>query len=264
MKNVVAVLMLLSMLASCTSKKAGEESLRQHATDAHVLEELQGVWLDDNTELPLFKIVGDSIYYAGQNNVPQQFALFNDTLFVYGVQTVCYPIRRRTEHSMHFATPQGDQVSLHKSEIDSVYVDSQQEIHQPTQEVIQKDSVILFKGERYRGYAYINPTGIKVIRPGISEEGLSVDNVFYDNVIHICVYQGTRRLYSKDIKRPMFAGLVPDDFLNNSILSDMNFVDVNADGYIFEATLCMPDGPTCYNIRLFVDFEGNLTFKLCQ
>ena len=165
---------------------------------------------------------------------------------------------------MHFATPQGDQVSLHKSEIDSVYVDSQQEIHQPAQEVIQKDSVILFKGERYRGYAYINPTGIKVIRPGISEEGLSVDNVFYDNVIHICVYQGTRRLYSKDIKRPMFAGLVPDDFLNNSILSDMNFVDVNADGYIFEATLCMPDGPTCYNIRLFVDFEGNLTFKLCQ
>lgn len=264
MKIVVAVLLLLSMFASCTSKKAGEEGARQHATDTRVLEELQGVWLDDNTEAPLFKIEGDSIYYAGQNNVPQQFALFNDTLFIYSVQTVCYPVRRRTEHSIHFATPQGDLVSLHKSEVDSVYVDSQQEIHQPVQEVIQKDSVIEFKGERYRGYAYINPTGIKVIRPGISEEGLSVDNVFYDNVIHICVYQGTRRLYSKDIKRPMFAGLVPDDFLNNSILSDMNFIGVDADGYVFEATLCMPDGPTCYNIRLFVDLDGNLTFKLCQ
>ena len=176
MKIVVAVL-LLSMFASCTSKKAGEEGARQHATDTRVLEELQGVWLDDNTEAPLFKIEGDSIYYAGQNNVPQQFALFNDTLFIYGVQTVCYPVRRRTEHSIHFATPQGDLVSLHKSEVDSVYVDSQQEIHQPVQEVIQKDSVIEFKGERYRGDAYSNPTGIKVIRPGISEEGLSVDNV---------------------------------------------------------------------------------------
>lgn len=86
MKIVVAVLLLLSMFASCTSKKADEEGARQHATDTRVLEELQGVWLDDNTEAPLFKIEGDSIYYAGQNNVPQQFALFNDTLFIYGVQ----------------------------------------------------------------------------------------------------------------------------------------------------------------------------------
>lgn len=263
MKNIVVVLISLFVGLSCTSKKKDGGGEQQQATDARVLEELQGVWLDDNTEAPLFKIVGDSIYYAGQSNAPQQVALINDTLIVYGVQTVCYPVRRRTEHSLFFVTPQGDMVSLHKSEVDSVYVDSQVEIRQPSQ-VIQKDSVIIFKGERYRGYAYINPTGIKVIRPGISEEGLSVDNVFYDNVIHICVYQGARRLYSKDIKRPMFTGLVPEDFLNNSILSDMDFIGVNTDGYVFEATLCMPDGPTCYNIQLFVSKGGELEFNLRQ
>lgn len=263
MKNVVVVLLVLFVWTACNSRKAEEGGRQQHTTDVQILEELQGVWLDDNTESPLFKIEGDSIYYTGQSNAPQQFAFVNDTLIVYGTQTVYYPVRLRTEHALFFTTPQGDQVSLHKSEVDSVYVESQAEIRQPA-EVLEKDSVIMFDGKRYRGYAYINPTGIKVIRPGISEEGLSVDNVFYDNVIHICVYQGTQCLYSKDIKRQMFSGLVPDDFLNNSILSDMDFIGVNANGYVFEATLCMPDGPTCYNIHLLVDKEGKLEFKLRQ
>lgn len=263
MKNVVAVLLFLFVFFSCGLRKTDERSKQQHVMDARVLEELQGVWLDDNTEAPLFKISGDSIYYAGQNNVPQQFAMINDSLVVYGAQKVCYLIRSRTEHTIHFVTPQGDLVSLHKSDVDSVYVEPQSEFRQHT-EVVQKDSVIIFNGVRYRGYAYINPTGIKVIRPGISEEGLSVDNIFYDNVIHICVYQGARCLYAQDIKRPMFMGLVPDDFLKNSILSDMDFIRVDAQGYVFEATLCMPDGPTCYNIHLNISKEGKLEFELCQ
>ena len=45
---------------------------------------------------------------------------------------------------------------------------------------------------RYRGYVYINPSKIKVMRPGVSEEGLGVDNVYYDNIIHICVYEAGR------------------------------------------------------------------------
>lgn len=265
MKKVVVILSLLFMMASCTSSKTDDRGGgQQYVTDSRVLEELQGVWLDDNTEAPLFKIAGDSIYYSGQHSTPQQFALIHDTLIVYGgAQTVYYVVRRRTEHTIHFVTPQGDQVSLHKSDVDSVYVEAKPEPRQST-EVLQKDSVIVFNGERYRGYAYINPTGIKVIRPGISEEGLSVDNVFYDNVIHICVYQGTRRLYSKDVKRSMFTGLVPEDFLNNAILADMDFIGVDEHGYVFEATLCMPDGPTCYNIHLIANKEGNLEFELCQ
>ena len=43
---------------------------------------------------------------------------------------------------------------------------------------------------RYRGYVYINPSKIKVMRPGVSEEGLGVDNVYYDNIIHILCIEG--------------------------------------------------------------------------
>ena len=62
------------------------------------------------------------------------------------------------------------------------------------------------------------------MRPGVSEEGLGVDNVYYDNIIHICVYEGRKSLYAKDITKQMFKGVVPDDFLQWAILSDMDFM----------------------------------------
>ena len=55
------------------------------------------------------------------------------------------------------------------------------------------------------------------MRPGVSEEGLGVDNVYYDNIIHICVYEGRKSLYAKDITKQMFKGVVPDDFLQWAI-----------------------------------------------
>ena len=47
---------------------------------------------------------------------------------------------------------------------------------------------------------------------------------------HICVYQGTRRLFGKDIRKEMLSEMVPEDFLHSSILSDMEFVGVDTRG----------------------------------
>ena len=128
-------------------------------------------------------------------------------------------------------------------------------------EVFEKDSVIFHGGERYRGYAYINPTKKRVTLVSINEEGLPVENIYYDNIIHICVYKGKERLFSKDINKDMFARVVPADFLNNAILSDMDFVKVDEKGYRYVATLCIPDGAACYNVRLDVSKEGNIVFS---
>ena len=59
----------------------------------------------------------------------------------------------------------------------------------------------MYKGTRYRGYVYINPSKMKVIKTVYSDEGIGVDNVYYDNVIHICVYEGKKLLYGKDITK---------------------------------------------------------------
>lgn len=33
---------------------------------------------------------------------------------------------------------------------------------------------------------------MRVIKTTYSEDGISMDNVYYDNVMHICVYEGKR------------------------------------------------------------------------
>ena len=226
-----------------------------------VIQRLQGIWLDDNTEAPLFKIQGDSIYYASQINAPMAFSVHNDTMTVYSAQPIHYFIEECLSYSLRYRTSVGETVSLHKSESDTLSFGTVVPVKVVENGVFEKDSVIFHGGERYRGYAYINPTKKRVTLVSINEEGLPVENIYYDNIIHICVYKGKERLFSKDINKEMFARVVPADFLNNAILSDMDFVKVDEKGYRYVATLCIPDGAACYNVRLDVSKEGSIVFS---
>ena len=78
---------------------------------------------------------------------------------------------------------------------------------QPVREVIRKDHVVHFNNTRYRGYVYINPTDIKVIQPEITEEGLEIETIYYDNIIHICVFEGKKSLFARDMKKQDFEPL---------------------------------------------------------
>lgn len=92
----------------------------------------------------------------------------------------------------------------------------------------------MYNGRRYRAYVYINPSKMKVYKTSYSEEGISVDNVYYDNIMHICVYEGKKCLYSSDITKRMFENTVPGEFLDKSILSDMNFLSIDSSGYHYK------------------------------
>ena len=75
--------------------------------------------------------------------------------------------------------------------IQSIFV--RQELVIPTYtEVTKRDSVVTYNGTRYRAYVYINPSKMRVIKTTYSEDGISMDNVYYDNVMHICVYEGKK------------------------------------------------------------------------
>lgn len=260
MKTYISVILAFALL-SCGGKKEVQE---KDDADLEAVRMLQGVWLDDNTEIPILKIKGDSMYLASQVNVPFKFGISGDTLISYGAGKTAYRIQKLGEHVLQFYTSTGDLMSLHKAESDTISFGYEVEKPELETQVLQKDSVFMFQGKRYRGYAYINPSTKKVIRPGITDEGLQVDNVYYDNIIHICVYQGTQRLYAKDITKEMFAGTVPENFLQGAILSDMDFMGVDAQGYRYRATVCVPDGSSCYYIDLQIDKEGELSFTLKQ
>ena len=79
-------------------------------------------------------------------------------------------------------------IRLHKSEDpnDSLSFVGQEMIIPTYTEVTKRDSIVNYNGSRYRAYVYINPSKMRVIKTIYTEDGISMDNVYYDNVMHIC------------------------------------------------------------------------------
>lgn len=224
---------------------------------------LQGIWIDDESDTPLMRIEGDTIYYTDPQIAPVCFRIAKDSLYLYGNETTSYHIMRQTDYSFWFQTIEDNVIKLHKSEnpTDSLAFPQNNTVEAiPVYtEVTKRDSVVTHKGTRYRAYVYINPSKIKVVRTSYSDEGLSVDNVYYDNVMHICVYEGRTCLFDSDITRQMFAEVVPEEFLNQSILSDMNFVKVDDKGFHYKASVCAAGSSVCNMVDLLIDFDWKLT-----
>ncbi len=122
----------------------------------------------------------------------------------------------------------------------------------------------MYKDTRYRGYVYINPSKMKVTKTSYSENGYSVDNVYYDNVVHICVYEGRKMLYGQDITKKMFANVFPEGLLNQTILSDMNFTGVNSRGYHYQAILRIPESSVFNLVNITIDFNNKLNIKKAE
>lgn len=199
-----SIIMLAVALSSCGTPQQKASALEENKEAKSLLE---GIWLDDNTETALLRVKGDTLFYADAATAPVAFKIIGDSLITYGARTNGYKIEKQEEHIFWFHSAVGDVIRLHKSDTEN---DSLAFIHTREipvyNEVIKKDSVVTYDNVRYRGYVYINPSKIKVMRPGVSEEGLGVDNVYYDNIIHICVYEGRKSLYAKDITKQMFKG----------------------------------------------------------
>ena len=56
--------MALVACGNSQESKAGEEDLRAKSL-------LQGIWIEDETELPLMRIEGDTIYYTDPQKYPR-------------------------------------------------------------------------------------------------------------------------------------------------------------------------------------------------
>lgn len=253
-------------LSACTG--GGKEAAKgEMEEDLTAKELLQGIWLDDDTDMPLMRIEGDTIYYADPRNAPVMFKVFRDSIYLYGNEPMVYKIDRQAAYSFWFHSLPDAQVKLHKSEEpeDSLaFMQREVEVIPTLSEVLKKDSVVLYQGTRYRGYVYVNPSRMKVVKTSYSEGGYAVDNVYYDNVIHICVYEGKNLLYGQDITKKLFASVFPEEFLSQTILADMNFMGVNHDGYQYQATLRVPESSVYTLVDLAIGFDKQLTVKKAE
>ena len=129
---------------------------------------------------------------------------------------------------------------------------------------VKIDSVVTYNGERYHWYIAINPTKYKVTNRTFNDNGFEVENVYYDNILHISVYHGATQLYSSDFRKQQYAQKVPKDFLEEAILGNMEFSHIDADGLHFNATLCIPDGVSCYLVESLISYQGKMSMKLIE
>lgn len=259
MTKYVAISFLAILLSACNSGKVSHSSSGQKE-DFSAKELLQGIWLDDETESPLMHVKGDTIYYADSQSAPITFKIIKDTLFTYGNDTTYYKIDKQAEHIFWFHSITDNMIRLHKSEDpnDSLSFVNQGLVIPTYTEVTKRDSIVNYNGTRYRAYVYINPSKMRVIKTTYSEDGISMDNVYYDNVMHICVYEGKKSLYASDITKQMFEEVVPADFIVQAILSDTKFVKVDRNGFHYQAVLSIPESSIYCIANLTVSFDGNL------
>lgn len=257
----VVVVALLALYA-CGSKEAKPVQQRTESLQAKSL--LQGVWIDEETEDVMFRAEGDSIFYPDSMSQPAHFMIVGDTLQL-GTNT--YRIEKQSEHVFWFVNQSGDIVKLVKNvnpEIDSSFVHDETPNVMTYTEVVKRDSVVMYNGQRYHWYIAINPTRYKVPVKSYNADGIEVVNIYYDNIMHISVFQGAEKLFSSDIRKQMYEGKIPADFLGQAVLSNMEFGKVDAQGFHFDATVCRPDGASCYRVENIVSLDGRLNTKLIE
>lgn len=254
-------LAVLLLLDACQPKASAPRSPEEDK-EAEAL--LQGIWVDADTENVIFRIKSDSVFYPDSTSLPALYKVYGDTLVIGSAR---YPIVKQAAHLFWFKNQNGDVVKLSKSESpeDSLVFEQNRSHALPViTEVVKRDTVVSCGGEKYHCYIAINPTKYKVTYTTYNTDVVGVENVYYDNIIHISVYRGATQLFSRDIKKQMYAKFVPSQILQQSVLSGMDFAKADADGFHFNATICMPDGASCYMLDTKVSLAGKLSMELME
>lgn len=260
MKKSLIITILATFLVACN--RQGNSVRLVEDKSAKIM--LQGIWLDSEDGAVSFRVNGDTIYYTDSTSMPSYFKIIDDSL-VLGSGTK-YAIVKQTEHTFWFNNQNGDVVKLEKSddpEDEHEFVHDTPKVLSYTHQV-KTDSVVMYGGERYHWYIAINPTKYKVTKHSYNEDGLEVENVYYDNIMHISVFKGANSIYSSDFRKQQYADKVPADFLEQAVLGNMEFSNVDSEGLHFNATLCIPDGASCYLVESLIAFNGQMVMKLVE
>ena len=259
--HLVALVILLVLTFSCGQQPKPVEQ-REESREAKQL--LQGVWMDQDTETAVFQMKGDTVYYADSTSMPAYFRVIGDTLYI--GTSGRYFIEKQTEHLLCFKMPSGETARYVKSddkELGRVFEQTKPQILELT-EVLKRDTVVFFEGERYHLYIAVNPTKYKVSRQVVNDDGLTVENAYFDNIIHLSIFKGAAQIFSRDFHKKAYERLVPAQFMQHAILNNMEFNQVDAQGFHFNASLCVPEDASCYLVDQVVSFKGKPSAQLLE
>ena len=245
----LALCALVAMTAGCNKTGKGKVETPE---DLKAKAMLAGIWVDADEENVVFKVVGDSIFYPDSTSIPVKFVIKSDTIYLLGNSTTKYAIVKQSEHVFQFKTPEGDIIHLTKSEQerDSLLFLNHHQLPLNQNVTIKRDTVLTCGNNAYHCYEQVNPTTFKVFRSAYNDEGMDVENVYYDNIVHVSVFSGATKKFSRDFKKSDFASVVPENVLTQCILSDIRIKEAHSSGITYQAILAVPDSPTNFFVRL--------------
>lgn len=259
MNKLTILTAILALLCVSCRHSNGRQAVQPDRT---AMKALQGVWVNEDEEDVAFRIKGDTVFFPDSATMPVPFVVCRDTFILNGANRMAYPIVKRTAHLFVFVNQNGEQVRLVKSD-DKSYLglfDSKPTAIQVNQnQVLKRDTVLSHDGERYHSYVQVNPTTYKVIKAACNDDGVQVDNIYYDNIIHLGVFQGSRKVYSSNMRRADFAGQVPAKFLEQTVFSDLVFAGIDAKGLHYHAVLAIPDTMISYIVEVTVGYDGRVS-----
>ena len=262
------ILFLVAMLALCVVACGPKVRVGEGASheDLTAKELMQGIWLDADDENVAFRVAGDTIYYPDSTSQPVQFRIVRDTIVLHAAQTVKYPIVKQSEHILRFQNQYGEVVSLVKSENseDMMTFVNVQPVAINQNPLIKRDSVVFLGQQRFHTYTQVNPTTYRVVKTVINEDGLAVDNVFFDNIVNLTIYRDASRLFSSDFRKDDFAAYVPESYLAQTILSDITLERTDAERFHYQAILAIPDSPTSYVVAVTIGVDGSVSKSVVE
>lgn len=246
-------------LAACNSKTETQKTETQENTEAKRM--LQGIWLDESENVA-FRAKGDSIYYPDSTSISVVFKIAGDSITIGNAR---YKVVNQGAHLFWMENQNGDVVKYSKTDDEQGYMRyfEQRKVDIITYSSVHKtDTVVIWQGERYHSYIAINPTRYRVVRNILNDDGVEVGNVYYDNIIHISVFNGAKQVFSRDFRKQQYSEFIPDGILSQSILNNMVFSHADDDGLHFNTSICMPDAASCYVIDTRITYNGNLHMEV--
>ena len=254
-------LIVMVMTAGCTGNKTASDK----EEDLEAKKNMQGTWINDLEDNIVFSVKNDTIYFNDSLSKPAYFHIHKDTLYLDYHKVIKYPIKKLTASSLIFINDAGDEVELIKSNTAATDIKPSTGVEQTSLNqgvVVKDDSVMTFDGKRIHAYKKVNPTTHKVYQQTKNNEGLNIESIYFDNIVYIAVYDGGRKVFGHNIAKGDFKGLVPDSYLEQAILSDIEINSFDDKGVHFEAILSVPNSSTNYKIKILITLQGKKTLSL--
>lgn len=262
------------LVAACSPTGGSQEAAsdaetpQEAAVDADAMARLAGIWVNEDTNAVLLKVEGDSIVYADSTVVPARFVVRNDTLVVMGVEEMHYAIEQISDDVFYYQTLTGESIHLVRSHSPAdtlAFCHTEPEAIELDAAPVERDTVMYApSGKRYHLYVKVNPSLSKVYVNSYNEEGMAVRTAYYDNVVHIGVFNGATRICSHDFRKADFADFVPSAFYDSAVLANIEFGRIDEEGTHFQAELSQPESYTSYVVNIMVSHEGEITVEAVE